>query len=417
MSSIGRVTGALVCLLCLIVPSSLAQARDTGEGRWTLLAPLLAPRTGHTVTTLQDGQILAVGGSVLASGAASEAITATVERYDPSSDRWSFAASLGVPRGDHTATLLRDGRVLVVGGFGGQMAHASAEVYDPRVDAWTPAGTLSEPRGNHTATLLPDGRVLVTGGASRTVRADSYDSAEIYDPATNRWSPAAPMSVTRYLHRAVLLRDGRVLVTGGVPNRVDTPLATAEIYDPVTNRWSAVAPMSRWRYRHTLVLLRDGTVLLFGGASVEQDTETYDPVSNSWSPAGDTQTQQPESPGLFLPDGRVLAVGPSPEAYDPTTRRWTTVAPLHVPRGTEAVTLPSGQVMAVGGFKLGDGGGTITGAVERYDPPGLIPNLPKTGGGWSAPKTMVLQIASAMALACLGISGCARIRRRRNPKR
>ena len=88
------------------------------------------------------------------------------------------AGSLATARRDHTATLLTDGRVLVVGGAGGTRL-ASAEVWDPATETFGPAGSLAEAREFHTATLLPDGRVLVTGGYGGTILA----SAEVWEPS------------------------------------------------------------------------------------------------------------------------------------------------------------------------------------------------------------------------------------------
>ena len=87
-------------------------------------------------------------------------------------------------RFSHTATLLKDGRVLVVG-------YHSGELYDPDADTWSSAGKMSRSRGrSHTATLLEDGRVLIVGGAQITTDVNEFEkvvkvlaSAEIYDPA------------------------------------------------------------------------------------------------------------------------------------------------------------------------------------------------------------------------------------------
>ena len=104
-----------------------------------------------------------------------------------------------------TATPLADGRVLVVGG----VREPTTELYDPATGTWIPGGTLNEPRWLHVAVRLRDGRVLVAGGGAYTA------SAELYDPATNRWTPTGSMSVDRHSSTATLLRDGRVLVVGG----------------------------------------------------------------------------------------------------------------------------------------------------------------------------------------------------------
>jgi deoxycytidylate deaminase len=110
--------------------------------------------------------------------------------------RWLMRGVLslrpGAPRVDHTATLLPDGRVLVVGGNGaGLTATTAAEVYDPAADRWQATGAMSALRAHHTATLLPDGRVLAVGGLDPTDESFTIlATADIFDPTTNAWQAA-----------------------------------------------------------------------------------------------------------------------------------------------------------------------------------------------------------------------------------
>src|SRR5262249_25578657 len=116
----------------------------------------------------------------------------------------------------HTATLLPNGKVLVAGGEwqdpdSGTKSLSSADLYDPATGIWSGTGSLGTARAYHTATLLPNGKVLVVGGYDSYV-FDPLASAELYDPATGAWSPTGSLAAARYSHTATLLANGKVLV-------------------------------------------------------------------------------------------------------------------------------------------------------------------------------------------------------------
>jgi hypothetical protein len=127
---------------------------------------------------------------------------------------------------NHTATLLKDGRILVAGGRAiGLSALDSAEVYDPKTGKFGATGLMTAPRYGHTATFLASGRVLITGGSP------GLDSAELYDPKKGTFTATPrPMTTGRYGHTATLLPDGRVLIAGGTGDSGSN--ATAELYRP-----------------------------------------------------------------------------------------------------------------------------------------------------------------------------------------
>src|SRR5215207_3063373 len=122
------------------------------------------------------------------------------------------------PRFAHQATRLLDGRVLVTGGQNNQIWFASAEIYDPARGIWSATGSMSKTQIDPTATLLRDGRVLVLGDENATF----LETGEIYDPTRGTWSPTSSMNIPRYRHVAALLGDRRVLVSGGYENNDTT---------------------------------------------------------------------------------------------------------------------------------------------------------------------------------------------------
>jgi hypothetical protein len=147
----------------------------------------------------------------------------SAQLYDPDTGTWSRVVSPGDNIGGHgyTATLLLDGRVLIVGGEN-SYGPIRAQLYDPDTGAWISTGDLNETRFRHTATLLPDGKVLVSGGTARVERRSNSDSgfvslrsSELYDPDKGTWSFAGSLKTRRSSHTATLLPDGIPLLVGG----------------------------------------------------------------------------------------------------------------------------------------------------------------------------------------------------------
>ena len=143
---------------------------------------------------------------------------------------------------------------------------ARAEIYDPDADNWTPTQDMGVERGRPKAVLLSDGRVLVTGDR-RSDFSSITGNVEIYDPETGTWTPADDLSRPSAGHSLTLLPDGRVLAAGGVhPVQIDSGIySTTEIFDPATDSWSPGPELAEPRTNHSATLLPDGRVLLIGG--------------------------------------------------------------------------------------------------------------------------------------------------------
>ncbi|MCE2948457.1 MAG: kelch repeat-containing protein [bacterium] len=354
------------------------------RGEWEAGPDLGQSRLRHTATQLTDGSVLLVGGitdpalaadpvaDARGSGGADasrrsdpnpvvEPVLASVERLQ--GDRVQVLPPLSVARAGHTATLLADGSVLVVGGRDASgMALDSVERWNPSTGQWQRMPAMAVARHGHSATRLADGRVLVTGGHSADARFDVrvYASTEIFDPASGLWSESARLPRALRHHATTLLGDGSVLLVGG---RLGSPSPYHEpwvwLLDARQQQWlpagsAIVATDVEWEVTPDLQRLPDDRVRIFTGTRVLLWTRR---------PSG------PETlpPAWFHPPaakrlgtGRVLVVGstvppdgrPESHAYewDPAQRRWRESGrPAQRRSRHHAVAqLPSGRVMHVG---------------------------------------------------------------------
>ncbi len=257
-------------------------------------------------------------------------------------------------------------------------------------------------RYKHTATLLEDGRVLVTGGyVAARWPPTALVSAEIYDPSIGRWSPTPPMFDPRRHHGAVLLEDGRVMVSGGMTDEYDLhpedarliwlgSIASAEVYDPSTETWSLVGGMTEENGAHLLEMLENGQVLAIGGLGAS--AALYEPTSGTWVSAGEATSRDSETrlwdTTALLAEGKVLFIGGfDGSAHIDSVELWDLLTGLSSSTGSmigaraasTATVLTDGRVLVTGGYGgPGSGAGTLASA-EIYDP---------TSGTWSGAGEM-----------------------------
>lgn len=156
------------------------------------------------------------------------------------------------------------------GPFGGGVDNnnnvlASAEVFSSSTNTWTLTGSMTDARETFPAVVLKSGKVLVSGGLGTGGVVSG--SAELYDPSTGVWSSAGTFSVARFGHTATLLPNGMVLVAGGCTSSCSTITAASELYNPATNNWSTTDSLNLARYSHIAVRLNTGMVLAIGGSN------------------------------------------------------------------------------------------------------------------------------------------------------
>jgi hypothetical protein len=313
-------------------------------------------------------------------------------------------------KGGGLATLLADGRVLVLG------SSPTPELYDPGTGKFSPTGSMSTNRLSESATRLLDGRILIVGGDHGT---DPLATAELYDPATGTFSRTGSMAIGRQGHTATLLADGRVLIAGGYhsgmgavvspdaraselglarPSSSADPvrlgnLASAELYDPKTGKFSPTGSMAEGRNWATATLLSGGRVLVVGGlvdgTLTLSSAEVYDPATGSFSLTGSMPDARLLSSATLLADGRVLISGgllmkggsrtdvSFALLYEPQTGHFIQTGTLAQPRDTATATrLEDGRVLVAGGFTWpSDGPASPKGpasvsvsSVEIFDP-------------------------------------------------
>jgi len=407
--------GALVVFLVVLLVATRLLRDLPGAAPVAGPLPLATPRSDGTPT-------------ITATAAPTPAVAPTAPRASATSPlaapRWQPTGALATARAQHTATRLADGRILVAGGHsnGNDDITASAELYDPRTGQWSATGAMVVPRAGQGAILLSDGRVLIVGGFNyrqynNTTRAEG---AELYDPATGRWNPTAPLPVGFTPRALALLTDGRVLAASGPDSTVGNE-TTVTLYDPALDRWT-VAGHPNLPDIAAAVTLRDGTVLLIGEVGQTNDDTTpalrFDLVTGQWvavAPLPGARAGYSASP---LPDGRVLVAGGisfraggatvlgTTALFDPASGTWAETAALIAPRaGHVAAILADGRVLVVGG---NNGGGQEAATAELYSLQSRTWTALGSTGGRVGRAFAVAPLADGRALVIGGDAGFVR---------
>jgi hypothetical protein len=356
------------------VTASATVTVTTSSSRFTPTGNLHEARGLHTATLLPDNKVLVAYGSNSSSytNAAGFVGLSSIEVYDPGTGTFTeIVGDDGAGIYGHTATLLQNGRVLLAGGFvnsvwdygGSSGSDNGAGLYDSATGVFSGTGNMTASRGDHTATLLANGKVLIAGGADQDPTGTGLASAELYDPSTGTFTQTGSMAVGRFLHTATQLQNGRVLIVGGALTSASDPVATAEVYDPATGTFTMTGAMATAREQHTATLLADGRVLIVGGTTSTgtgdlhptATVEVYDPSTGSFSVTGSMAEARTFHTATLLPNGKVLVAGggdenSTAEVYDPATGAFSTTGGMEIGRsGHTATLLPNGSVLVAGG--------------------------------------------------------------------
>jgi len=327
----------------------------TAPGVFRPVGSMTTARAGATATLLKDGRVLVVGGSGNGEGGP----LTSAELYDPASCEFRSTGSMPAPRAT-AVTLLDDGAVLFAGGFDGSAGSlASALLYDPSAGSFTQTGSMTTARIGASATRLQDGRVLIAGGESNPQGdAKFLATAEIYDPLTRTFSATGSMLQAQQISVAVLLANGKVLFIGGGQDLTDSP-APAELCDPATGTFSPTGSMvAGWAGAGSATVLSDGRVLVLGEAwdlpmrdppTLSAIAETYDPKTGTFTAAASPSVLN-GSP-ILLGNGKVLILGDhSAQLYDVNTGTYASTG-LMATTGVDptVAVLQDGKVLLAGG--------------------------------------------------------------------
>lgn len=268
----------LFVAMCCSHLDATAQTPSARNPYFSVAAPLPGGTAAHSATVLANGNVLVVGGYGELFGRIPVA-TNLARIYDSTQQKWRVARGrLTYGRLRHGAIRLNSGRVLIVGGTGqDKKPMRSCELYDPCADTFQVVANMAQPRSKPRLNLLPHGGVLITG-QSRTV--------EIFESSASAATgyvvrPAASKCHFRHdEHAAVSLNDGSVLLIAGRSRQL-------ELFDPDTESFHRLkAHLPTVVDDQAVALLYDGSVLLAGGQEVYgsraiSQTWIYDPVADS----------------------------------------------------------------------------------------------------------------------------------------
>ena len=232
-------------------------------------------------------------------------------------------------------------------------------------------GSMNLVRFNHQAVLLKNGQVLVVGGVVGNI---NNNAAELYNPATGKWTLSGSTAILHGSGALSLLPNGEVLLAGG-SDVSSSCTATAELYNPLTGRWTTTSSMDFARCASAATLLPNGQVLVAGGFSATgaavSTAELYNPSTGTWQSTGSINTTTiMVGMAELLGNGTALVVGRDSTAwlFSPTQRHWSQTGSLTGTGHGPLSLLANGDVLVVNNsfFNPATGTWTPTGPIPRF---------------------------------------------------
>jgi hypothetical protein len=259
---------------------------DPASSTWTRVADMHLPRWYPNLTELPDGRYVAISGNSTDASHWAD----TPEVYDPVANTWTLLSAVSTSQVHEEeypfSYLAPNGTVFTIG-----TSEDRSFFLDVAKQTWTPAGSSGIVNGS--SVMYRPGKVLYSGGAPSVINTTTATNGSAVIDLTAgspAWRQTAPMANARVYHTLTMLADGRVLAVGGEPtsdqNVVTTGVLPTEIWDPATETWTTAAPITAARnYHSTAVLMADGRVLVAGGGHEDTSTDPGQYNSQIYSPA------------------------------------------------------------------------------------------------------------------------------------
>ena len=383
----------LIALLATVLLGGSSRLTPTYRNEFVRTEPIPGGLRGTWPVAMADGRVLTIGGWP---GSTDNDATSMASILDPATGTFTRTGDMLSEHDNGVPVALEDGRILVVAGMrnaadpetGMTPPMAEVELYDPATGTFRATASLSSPRAGMTVIRLRDGRVLVAGGVECLGDPDDcpeVDKAELYESATERFTPTGPLARPVAAGQPILLSDGRVLIVSRGPyddQGMPRPAMT-QIYDPEIGVATATASTTRpcldpqvaaRRDSGPLVIcsdlvrqvvvdaqgqpVRDHGALQYEDVNTPSTVEVYEPAVDRFSGVG--VLPFPADGAVERLDGRIVVYGRkhggfglagqvtwaglfdpatgSTELIDDPSRVWPLV-----------VALPDGRVALVGG--------------------------------------------------------------------
>ena len=287
---------------------------------FTLTAAMSHAREYATATVLPNGKVLIAGGAYWDYGTNTYHASATTQIFNPATGLLEASQNMSTPRSRHTATLLGNGNVLITGGQdlvnNSWVVIQSADIFDGNGNLVSTIN-MTGARVDHTATMLTNGKVFIVGGWG-----GAPGVAEIYDPTSNTFAGVSAAITWPIYHTATLVtvgaHAGQVLITGG-SSSTNYPNLSGDSYffSPISNTFAVAPTLLTSRLDHTANVLPDGRIVFAGGVTEAgnwskgtRSVEIYDPVTDARAFIGDLLTDRLEHSANVVntPSGLRLAV-------------------------------------------------------------------------------------------------------------